>query len=89
MNTTLLGHHALVIMISCTHTRACACACMDIFNNRLSLINFLATVRFDQSGYSVDEDDGLVRLALVLSNPLENDVSVQVNETNGSATGKY
>ena len=49
----------------------------------------LATVRFHQSDYSVDEHDGLAKLVLVLSNPLSTDISVQVNDTNGSATGKY
>ena len=45
-------------------------------------------MRFDQSDYSADEHDGLARLALVLSNPLATDVSVQVNDTGGSAAGK-
>ena len=46
-------------------------------------------MRFDQSYYSVDEHDGLAKLVLVLSNPLSTDISVQVNDTDGSAIGKY
>ena len=48
-----------------------------------------ATVRFDQPTYSVNEDGGPVQPALVLSNPLSTDITVEVFNTDGSATGKY
>ena len=48
----------------------------------------LATVGFTQSEYIVDEDDGLVTVVLILSNPLSTDIIVLVRDTNGSATGK-
>ena len=48
-----------------------------------------ATVSFEQSTYNVNEDNGLTQLILVLSNPLSTDTIVQVNNSNGSATGKY
>ena len=47
----------------------------------------LATVGFTQSEYSVDEDDGLITVVLILSNPLSTDINVLVRDTNGSATG--
>ena len=49
----------------------------------------LANVSFEQSAYGVDEDNGPARPVLVLSNPLSTDIIVQVNATNGSATGQY
>jgi len=47
------------------------------------------TVRFNQSMYSVDEDVGPARPALVLSNPSSTDITVQMTNTDGSATGEY
>ena len=47
----------------------------------------VATVGFTQSEYSVDENDGLVTVVLILSNPLSTDITVLVKDTNGSATG--
>ena len=49
----------------------------------------LANVSFEQSAYSVDEDNGPAQPVLVLSNPLSTDIIVQVNATDGSATGQY
>ena len=47
------------------------------------------TVNFDQSAYIVDEDDGVVQLVLVLSNPSIHLINVQVNTTDGSAIGRF
>ena len=47
------------------------------------------TVRFVQSTYSVNENDGPVQPVLVLSNPSANDTVVEVFNTDGSATGEY
>jgi len=44
---------------------------------------------FEQPTYSVDEDDGPAQPVLVLSNPSSTDVTVQVFNTDGSATGEY
>ena len=44
---------------------------------------------FDQSLYSVNEDDGQAQPVIVLSSPLSMDFSVQVTNTDGSATGEY
>ena len=46
------------------------------------------TVRFDQSTYIVDEDEGPAQPVLVLSNPSSTDITVVVNVTGGSANGK-
>ena len=42
---------------------------------------------FNQSEYSVDEDDGLVTVVLILSNPLSTNITVLVKDSDGSATG--
>jgi len=39
--------------------------------------------------YSVDEDDGPAQPVLVLSNPSSSDITVEVFNTDGSATGEY
>ena len=44
---------------------------------------------FNQSTYSVDEDDGPARPVLVLSNPSSMTFTVTVTNTDGSATGEY
>ena len=50
---------------------------------------FLAiTVMFSKTTYSVDENAGLAKSALVLSNPSSTDTTVEVFNTNGSATGE-
>jgi len=46
------------------------------------------TVSFNQSTYSVDEDDGPAQPVLVLSSPSSTDITVQVFSTDGTATGK-
>ena len=43
---------------------------------------------FSQTTYSVDEDDGPAQPVLVLSNPSSTDITVQVTNTDGSATGE-
>ena len=43
---------------------------------------------FSQSTYSVDEDDGPAQPVLVLSNPSSSTITVQVTNTDGSATGE-
>ena len=47
------------------------------------------TVMLTEMMYNVDEDGGSVQIGLVLSNTLSTDVTVQVSNTDGSATGEY
>ena len=47
------------------------------------------TVMFNQSMYSVNEDAGPAQPVLVISNPSSTDITVQVTNTDGSATGEY
>ena len=47
----------------------------------------IATVGFNQSEYTVDEDDGLVIVVIILSNPLSTDITVLLEDNNGLATG--
>ena len=44
---------------------------------------------FNQSMYSVNEDAGPVQPVLVISNPSSTDITVQVTNTDGLATGEY
>ena len=45
-------------------------------------------VTFEQSTYSVDEDAGPAQPVLVLSNPSSTDITVQVSDTENTATSK-
>ena len=55
------------------------------------ILSLAITVRFSQTTYSVDEDDGPAQPTLVLSNPSATDITVPyiVTNTDGSATGEY
>ena len=46
-------------------------------------------VSFSQSSYSASESDGVVQPGLVLSNKSLANIIVQVNASNGNATGEY
>ena len=46
------------------------------------------TISFNQSTYSVDEDDGPAQPVLVLSNPSSTDITVQVGSNDITATGE-
>jgi len=47
------------------------------------------TVKFNQSIYSVDKDTGPSQPTLILSNPSSTDITIQVINTDGLATGEY
>ena len=49
---------------------------------------FLVTVRFSQSLYTVNENDGSVQPVLVLSNPASTDITVVVEDISYNASGK-
>jgi len=51
--------------------------------------SIVGTVSFEQSTYNVKEDGGLAEPVLVLSNPSSINVTVQVFNMDGSATGEY
>ena len=46
-------------------------------------------MKFNQSLYSINEDEGPAKLTIILSNPLSVGFNVEVFSTDGSATGKY
>ena len=46
-------------------------------------------MKFGQTTYSVDEDDGPTQPTLVFSNPSATAITVQVTSGSGSATGEY
>ena len=53
------------------------------------LFYIAATVHFNQSSYSVNENNSPAQSVLVLSNPSSADITVTVFSTDESATGKY
>ena len=58
-------------------------------NNLYYLLFKAITMMFNQSMYSVNEDAGPVQPVLVINNPSSTDITVQVTNTDGSATGEY
>ena len=48
-----------------------------------------ATVSFNQLMYTINENEGPAQLTLILSNPSSSDVTVQVSDVRGNATGEY
>jgi len=58
----------------------------NIITNRILLVAIV--VSFEQSTYSVNEDDGPVQSVLVLSNPSSTNITIQVKETSGAATSE-
>ena len=44
---------------------------------------------FENDAYSVDEAAGMVQIVLLLSDSLAIDITIQVLNINGLATGKY
>ena len=52
------------------------------------LIYIVITVSFNQSTYSVNENDGPAQPVLVLSNPSSTEITVQVRSNDITATGK-
>ena len=54
------------------------------------IIHYTAiTVMFSQTVYSVNENAGPAQPELVLSNPSSCDITIEVFNTDGSATGEY
>jgi len=60
-----------------------------VIETNKTLHHFIAiAVTFSQSEYSVDEDGGPVQPVLVLSNPSSTDITVQVRDTEITATSE-
>ena len=53
----------------------------------VSVYHTATTVSFNQSMYIVIENEGPVQPVIVLSNPSSTDVTVQVTDRGGTATG--
>ena len=63
---------------------------MCVFVSPIIFYVFLvATMMFSETIYSVNEKDGLAQIGLVISNPPSTATTVQVTNTDGSATGEY
>ena len=61
---------------------------MDVLNTCSSFL-IAVIIMFDQSTYSVNEDDGSVLIVLVLSKPSLTDITVDMFNTDETATGEY
>ena len=46
------------------------------------------TVSFSQVAYNVNESDGQIRPTVLFSNPSSSDITLQVEDTSNTATGK-
>ena len=46
-------------------------------------------INFDELTYNVDERSGMAQVALVLSNPLSSDLTIEVTTTDVTALGKH
>ena len=55
---------------------------------RCSRLLIADTISFNQSVYDADEENELIQIVLVLTNPLPNNTVVQVISSNINATGK-
>ena len=67
---------------------ACTCNFLRLIYKCNKKYFAVATVNFSQSLYSIAESSGAVEIFMVLSNPSPTDITVQVLNTEGSATGK-
>ena len=47
-----------------------------------------ATISFNQSSYSIEENDGPVQIGIILSNPSSTDIMIEVLNIHEPATGK-
>ena len=50
--------------------------------------SIVVTISFEQSAYSINESHGSLTAVLLLSNPSSFDITVQVTDTNNTATGE-
>ena len=59
-------------------------------NNYKCVFNILdATINFEKTAYSVDENDEFIQLALILSNPVNKDFTVKILSSEVSDDGEY
>ena len=73
--------------------KLCICEVLAFLATRhnTTLINqpcLASTITFSRSTYSVNEEDRLVQLVLVLTNPSSTDITVRVRDTQNTATSK-
>jgi len=60
-----------------------------MFSRYVTVVNsYLVAIGFNQSTYTVDEDDGPAQPVLVLSSPSSTDITVQVRSNDVTATGE-
>ena len=57
--------------------------------NAFLLCHLAITVIFGQSVYSAIEDAGIIQVELIFSGELSTDITIQVFNTDRSATGEY
>lgn len=62
---------------------------LDNYSINLFVCTVVIAVRFDQAMYTVDENNGIVQVTLILSNPSASVISIEVLSTNETAYGEY
>ena len=60
----------------------------NIANYFIITITIDISITLSQSTYFVDENNGSVRIVLILSNPSSTDITVQVRDNSNNATGE-
>ena len=53
------------------------------------IVLLVVIITFDELTYNVDERSGMVQVALVLSNPLSSDLTVEVTTNDVTASGRH
>jgi len=89
----LVHSHAthILLVTSCTicHRKSHSVFVRIDLSNLCTCVNFVATtVSFSKSNYDVNENDGVVKLTVVLSNPLSIDITISIITIDIEATGK-
>ena len=62
---------------------------LNNYSKNLFVCTVVIAVQFDQAMYTVDENNGIVQVTLILSNPSASVISIEVLSTDETAYGEY
>ena len=62
---------------------------LNNYSKNLFVCTVVIAVQFDQAMYTVDENNGIVQVTLILSNPSASVISIEVLSTDETANGEY
>ena len=84
----LLTSQLIYIQIKSCSSDIMVLICAIIVLKKIYCLLPVITVNFSEMAYSVNEDDGPAQPVLVLSNPSSTDITVQVRDTENTATSE-